>query len=100
MKNYNSNNAQIVSTSSAQFATVSKVQNTVDKFNAVICAIAAFFSMVMEEEVSPRLTKCILNTMMALCSLLIFGGSSIFITIILAVWLGISVIQCKQAGME
>lgn len=100
MKNYNSNNAQTISTSSAQFAAASKVQNTVDKFNAVICAIAAFFSMVMEEEVSPRLTKCILNTMMALSSLLLFGGQNIILTIMLAVWFGISVIQCKQAGME
>lgn len=99
MKNYNSSNAQIVSTTNTQFAAVSKIQNTADKFNAAIATIAAFFSMVMEEEVSPRLTKCILNTMISLTCLLIFGGHSILLTIILTVWFGVSVIQCKQAGM-
>lgn len=66
--------------------------------NFMLC-VANVFSAVMEETVTPQQAKCIINLILALLLVVFPVNIPILLRFIFLAWFGVSVLQCKRAGI-
>lgn len=64
-----------------------------------IQSMSELFSAVMEENVTPMQTLCLLNSVLAGLMLIFTACVPMMVRLIFLVWFGISLLQCRQAGM-
>lgn len=64
-----------------------------------IQSLSELFSVVLEEEVSPMQTLCLLNSVLAFTMTVFPLGISFVLRTVFLAWFGISLLQCRQAGM-
>ena len=65
----------------------------------LIQSLSEFFSAVLEEEVSPMQTLCLLNAVFALVMAVFPLGIPLVLRILFLLWFGIGLLQCRQADM-
>lgn len=58
--------------------------------------VAEVLSMILGEKISPKKAIKVLNVQAAITSLMIFGGISPLIAVVLLAWMGLAVYQCKM----
>lgn len=58
--------------------------------------VAEVLSMILGEKISPKKTIKVLNVQAAITSLMIFGGISPLIAVVLLAWMGLAVYQCRM----
>ncbi|MCI7141857.1 MAG: hypothetical protein MSA10_02450 [Paraprevotella sp.] len=58
--------------------------------------VAEVLSMILGEKISPKKTIKVLNVQAAIASLMIFGGISPLIAVVLLAWMGLAVYQCRM----
>ncbi|MDY3891074.1 MAG: hypothetical protein SPE98_00545 [Bacteroidaceae bacterium] len=58
--------------------------------------VAEFLSMILGEKISPKKSIKVLNVQAAIASLMIFGGISPLIAVVLLAWMGLAVYQCRM----
>ncbi|MDD6606859.1 MAG: hypothetical protein PUF00_03700 [Paraprevotella sp.] len=58
--------------------------------------VAEFLSMILGEKISPKKAIKVLNVQAAIASLMIFGGISPLIAVVLLAWMGLAVYQCRM----
>lgn len=58
--------------------------------------VAEVLSMILGEKISPKKAIKVLNVQAAIASLMIFGGISPFIAVVLLAWMGLAVYQCRM----
>ena len=58
--------------------------------------VAEVLSMLLGEKISPKKTIKVLNVQAAITSLMIFGGISPLIAVVLLAWMGLAVYQCRM----
>ena len=58
--------------------------------------VAEFLSMILGEKISPKKAIKVLNVQAAITSLMIFGGISPLIAVVLLAWMGLAVYQCRM----
>ena len=58
--------------------------------------VAEVLSMILGEKISPKKAIKVLNVQAAIASLMIFGGISPLIAVVLLDWMGIAVYQCSM----
>ncbi len=58
--------------------------------------VAEVLSMILEEKISPKKAIKVLNVQAAIASLMIFGGISPLIAVVLLAWMGLAVYQCRM----
>lgn len=63
----------------------------------LIISLAAWFSRLAEEEVSPRQALCLVHAQLAFAALVLLGGISPLVAVLLFAWFGLSVWQCARA---
>lgn len=61
--------------------------------------VANVFSAIMEEEVTPQQSACILNLLGALIMVVFPVSLPVIVRLIFIIWLGSAAYQCKKAGM-
>lgn len=59
-------------------------------------ATADLMSKILGEKISPQKAIRLLNAQAALTSLIIFGGISPLVALVLLAWMGLAVYQCKN----
>lgn len=57
---------------------------------------AEVLSMILGEKISPKKAIKVLNVQAAIASLMIFGGISPLIAVVLLAWMGLAVYQCRM----
>ena len=58
--------------------------------------VAEVLSMILGEKISPKKAIKVLNVQAAITSLMIFGGISPLIAVVLLAWMGLAVYQCRM----
>lgn len=58
--------------------------------------VAEVLSMILGEKISPKKAIKVLNVQAAIASLMIFGGISPLIAVVLLAWMGLAVYQCRM----
>lgn len=58
--------------------------------------VAEVLSMILGEKISPKKAIKLLNVQAAIASLMIFGGISPLIAVVLLAWMGLAVYQCRM----
>ena len=58
--------------------------------------VAEVLSMILGEKISPKKAIKVLNVQAAIASLMIFGGISPLIAVVLLAWVGLAVYQCRM----
>ena len=58
--------------------------------------VAEVLSMILGEKISPKKAIKVLNVQAAIASLMIFGGISPLIAVVLLTWRGLAVYQCRM----
>ena len=58
--------------------------------------VAEVLSMILGEKISPKNAIKVLNVQAAITSLMIFGGISPLIAVVLLAWMGLAVYQCRM----
>lgn len=58
--------------------------------------VAEVLSMILGEKISPKKAIKVLNIQAAIASLMIFGGISPLIAVVLLAWMGLAVYQCRM----
>ena len=58
--------------------------------------VAEVLSMILGEKISPKKAIKVLNVQAAIASLMIFGGISTLIAVVLLAWMGLAVYQCRM----
>ena len=58
--------------------------------------VAEVLSMILGEKISPEKAIKVLNVQAAIASLMIFGGISPLIAVVLLAWMGLAVYQCRM----
>ena len=58
--------------------------------------VAEVLSMILGEKISPKKAIKVLNVQAAIASLMIFGGISPLIAVVLLTWMGLAVYQCRM----
>ena len=58
--------------------------------------VAEGLSMILGEKISPKKAIKVLNVQAAIASLMIFGGISPLIAVVLLAWMGLAVYQCRM----
>lgn len=58
--------------------------------------VAEVLSMILGEKISPKKAIKLLNVQAAITSLMIFGGISPLIAVVLLAWMGLAVYQCRM----
>lgn len=58
--------------------------------------VAEVLSMILGEKISPKKAIKVLNVQAAIASLIIFGGISPLIAVVLLAWMGLAVYQCRM----
>ena len=58
--------------------------------------VAEVLSMILGEKISPKKAIKVLNVQVAIASLMIFGGISPLIAVVLLAWMGLAVYQCRM----
>lgn len=58
--------------------------------------VAEILSMILGEKISPKKAIKVLNVQAAIASLMIFGGISPLIAVVLLAWMGLAVYQCRM----
>ena len=58
--------------------------------------VAEVLSMILGEKISPKKSIKVLNVQAAITSLMIFGGISPLIAVVLLAWMGLAVYQCRM----
>ena len=58
--------------------------------------VAEVLSMILGEKISPKKSIKVLNVQAAIASLMIFGGISPLIAVVLLAWMGLAVYQCRM----
>ena len=61
-----------------------------------IGSVAEVLSMILGEKISPKKAIKVLNVQAAITSLMIFGGISPLIAVVLLAWMGLAVYQCRM----
>jgi hypothetical protein len=61
--------------------------------------LSELFSAVLEEDVSPMQTLCLLNSVLSLFMVVFPIGIPFLLRILFLVWFVLSLLQCRQAGM-
>ena len=58
--------------------------------------VAEVLSLILGEKISPKKAIKVLNVQAAIASLMIFGGISPLIAVVLLAWMGLAVYQCRM----
>lgn len=58
--------------------------------------VAEVLSMILGEKISPKKAIKVLNVQAAITSLMIFGGISPLIAVVLLAWMGLAIYQCRM----
>ena len=58
--------------------------------------VAEVLSMILGEKISRKKSIKVLNVQAAIASLMIFGGISPLIAVVLLAWMGLAVYQCRM----
>ena len=58
--------------------------------------VAEVLSMILGEKISPKKSIKVLNVQAAITSLMIFGGISPLIAVVLLAWMGLAIYQCRM----
>ena len=58
--------------------------------------VAEVLSMILGEKISPKKAIKVLNVQAAIASLMIVGGISPLIAVVLLAWMGLAVYQCRM----
>ena len=58
--------------------------------------VAEVLSMILGEKISPKKAIKVLNVQAAITSLMIFGGISPLVAVVLLAWMGLAVYQCRM----
>lgn len=62
----------------------------------ITLATADLMSKILGEKIGPKKAIRLLNAQAAMASLIIFGGASPLVALILLAWMGLAVYQCKE----
>ncbi len=61
-----------------------------------VVSLAAWFSRLSDQEVTPRQAVCLVHAQVAFAALVLLGGSSPLVAVLLFAWFGLSVWQCAE----
>lgn len=64
---------------------------------SVVRYLAMFFSYTLEQKINETQALYLLHAHMSFIALLLFGGISAFVAVLLFVWFAVSVLQCVKA---
>ncbi len=65
--------------------------------STAVVLLASFFSTTLERKVNSLQALHLLHAHLSFSSLLLFGGLSVLIAVVLFVWFAVSVYQCARA---
>lgn len=65
--------------------------------SALMTWLTLWMSRIMERELTPMQCLHLLHAQLAFGALLLLGGTSALVATLLAVWFGLSVLQCARA---
>lgn len=75
------------------------VKKNVETNESLMECVANVFSAIMEEEVTPQQSACILNLIAAVIMTVFPVSLPVIVRLIFLVWMGVAAYQCKKAGM-
>lgn len=75
------------------------VKKNVETNESLMECVANVFSAIMEEEVTPQQSACILNLIAAVIMTVFPVSLPVIVRLIFLVWMGVAAYQCKKTGM-
>lgn len=65
--------------------------------NQIVLFFAAFFSYTLERKINAKQTLHLLHAHISFTALLLMGGISAFVAVLLLIWFAVSVLQCAKS---